>query len=72
MWPSFSSRVGLELLAAAGPRTPPAGPGARWSSCLPVRWPPNEAPPEVVARAGLSAKVTVDVRGPGRPVAPMR
>jgi len=35
---------------------------------LPVRIAFERAPPEVVSRAGLSAKVTVDVRGPGRPV----
>ena len=33
---------------------------------LPVRIAFAKAPPEVVSRAGLSAKVTVDVRGPGR------
>jgi len=35
---------------------------------LPVRIAFDKAPPEVVSRAGLSAKITVDVRGPGRPV----
>ena len=35
---------------------------------LPVRIAFDKAPPEVVSRAGLSAKVTVDVRGPGRAV----
>ena len=34
---------------------------------LPVRIAFSKAPPEVVSRAGLSAKVTVDVRGDGRP-----
>jgi membrane fusion protein (multidrug efflux system) len=34
---------------------------------LPVRIAFAKAPPEVVSRAGLSAKITVDVRGPGRP-----
>jgi membrane fusion protein (multidrug efflux system) len=38
---------------------------------LPVRIAFEKAPPEVVARAGLSAKVTVDVTGPGR-AAPAR
>jgi membrane fusion protein (multidrug efflux system) len=38
---------------------------------LPVRIAFQKAPPEVVSRAGLSAKVTVDVRGSGRP-APAR
>jgi membrane fusion protein (multidrug efflux system) len=33
---------------------------------LPVRIAFEKAPPEVVSRAGLSAKVTVDVRGQGR------
>jgi membrane fusion protein (multidrug efflux system) len=37
---------------------------------LPVRIAFDKAPPEVVSRAGLSAKVTVDVTGPGRPVPP--
>ncbi len=36
---------------------------------LPVRIAFSKAPPEVVSRAGLSAKVTVDVRAPGRAVA---
>jgi membrane fusion protein (multidrug efflux system) len=36
---------------------------------LPVRIAFNHPPPEVVSRAGLSAKVTVDVRGPGRAMA---
>ena len=36
---------------------------------LPVRIAFTKAPPEVVSRAGLSAKITVDVRGPGRDVA---
>ena len=35
---------------------------------LPVRIAFDKAPPEVVSRAGLSAKITVDVRGPGRPL----
>jgi membrane fusion protein (multidrug efflux system) len=35
---------------------------------LPVRIAFSKPPPAVVSRAGLSAKVTVDVRGPGRPV----
>jgi membrane fusion protein (multidrug efflux system) len=35
---------------------------------LPVRIAFTRAPPEVVSRAGLSAKVTVDVRGSGRAV----
>jgi len=35
---------------------------------LPVRIAFDKAPPEVVSRAGLSARVTVDVRGSGRPV----
>ena len=35
---------------------------------LPVRIAFDRAPPEAVSRAGLSAKITVDVRGPGRPV----
>jgi membrane fusion protein (multidrug efflux system) len=35
---------------------------------LPVRIAFDKAPPEVVSRAGLSAKVTVDVTGPGRAV----
>jgi membrane fusion protein (multidrug efflux system) len=34
---------------------------------LPVRIAFAKAPPEVVSRAGLSAKITVDVRGLGRP-----
>jgi membrane fusion protein (multidrug efflux system) len=33
---------------------------------LPVRIAFDKAPPEVVSRAGLSARITVDVRGPGR------
>ena len=37
---------------------------------LPVRIAFNKAPPEVVSRAGLSAKITVDVRGPGRGIPP--
>jgi membrane fusion protein (multidrug efflux system) len=36
---------------------------------LPVRIAFSKAPPEVVSRAGLSAKVTVDVRGGGHAVA---
>lgn len=32
---------------------------------LPVRIAFDKAPPQVVSRAGLSAKITVDVRGPG-------
>ncbi len=36
---------------------------------LPVRIAFDKAPPDVVSRAGLSTKVTVDVRGPGRAVA---
>ncbi len=36
---------------------------------LPVRIAFDKAPPEVVSRAGLSANITVDVRGPGRAVA---
>ena len=36
---------------------------------LPVRIAFDKAPPEVVSRAGLSAKITVDVAGPGNPVA---
>lgn len=36
---------------------------------LPVRIAFDKAPPEAVSRAGLSAKITVDVRGPGRAVA---
>jgi membrane fusion protein, multidrug efflux system len=37
---------------------------------LPVRIAFDKAPPEVVSRAGLSAKVTVDVTGAGHPVPP--
>jgi membrane fusion protein (multidrug efflux system) len=37
---------------------------------LPVRIAFDRAPPDVVSRAGLSAKVTVDVRAPGRHVPP--
>jgi membrane fusion protein (multidrug efflux system) len=37
---------------------------------LPVRIAFDKAPPEVVSRAGLSAKVTVDVTAPGRAVPP--
>ena len=36
---------------------------------LPVRIAFSKSPPEVVSRAGLSAKIIVDVRGPGRAVA---
>jgi len=36
---------------------------------LPVRIAFSKAPPEVVSRAGLSAKITVDVRGAGRAAA---
>jgi membrane fusion protein (multidrug efflux system) len=38
---------------------------------LPVRIAFNKAPSEAMSRAGLSAKITVDVRGPG-PAAPVR
>ena len=37
---------------------------------LPVRIAFAKVPPDVVARAGLSAKITVDVRGPGRDIPP--